>query len=210
MPRIRRNRDAAAHIQALRSFTGSNFFGRRYGRFYVVYSYGHHHPLLVAHDGTDTIPSIRIVNTGRYSQSTSRHASIVRGALSDRADVLESSAEYMQAMDDNIRRAHQRARRHQVARETTMATTGQAALEPGIDHAANQMRRRWTAVPFAFEIPGSLRVQAWGRGLTWTETGRVAEAAQVVKAPAPPKAKAIYSGDLEPLALLEHSEAEST
>ena len=106
MPRLRRNQDATGFIQRLEPFDGSNFFARRYGLFYVVYSYGHHHPLLVAHDGTGTIPSIRIVNTGRYSQSTSRHASIVRGALSDRADVFESSAEHMQTMDENIRHAY--------------------------------------------------------------------------------------------------------
>ena len=91
-----------------------------------------------------------------------------------------------------------------------MATTDRGALEMDIDHAANHAGGWWTTLPFELQIPEPLDFGALTQVLTWTETGRVAEAAQVVKAPAPPKAKAIYSGDLEPLALLEPPGTEST
>lgn len=63
---------------------GWRFFARNFGHAYITYSYGDHHPLSIAvfndaiRQGMSfRVPDFYFVNTRRYSNTTSRHASLV-------------------------------------------------------------------------------------------------------------------------------------
>ncbi len=64
------------------------------GQLYVVYSYGDHWPLAVYEDMTGTW----YVNTDRYSNTTSRHASLVRRGIPGDAKVVSLRVEDMLAV----------------------------------------------------------------------------------------------------------------
>lgn len=67
------NKNARQYVTERRPFTGSNLFAeQRSGDRYIVFSYGHHHPLFL-HDGVTWYE-----NTTRFSVSTTRHAHYAR------------------------------------------------------------------------------------------------------------------------------------
>lgn len=62
------NKNARDYVQNLELFKGSNLFSETVGEYYVVYSYGHHYPMLVHNKKTDQWYR----NKDRYSVSTSK------------------------------------------------------------------------------------------------------------------------------------------
>jgi hypothetical protein len=74
------NKNARDCVNALAEFEGSNTFSKWYSfdeyarKLYVVYSYGRHFPMYVYDDEQDKW----IGNKDKFSQSTSRHQSLLR------------------------------------------------------------------------------------------------------------------------------------
>ena len=62
------NKNARRYVQNLELFKGSNLFSETRGEYYVVYSYGHHYPMLVHNKKTDQWYR----NKDRYSVTTSK------------------------------------------------------------------------------------------------------------------------------------------
>lgn len=62
------NKNARRYVQNLELFKGSNLFSETLGDYYVVYSYGHHYPMLVHNKKTDQWYR----NKDRYSVTTSK------------------------------------------------------------------------------------------------------------------------------------------
>lgn len=67
------NSKARDFVNRAEEFQGSNTFGKDYDDIYVVYSYGHHFPMYIYDKGQDRW----IGNTDKYSQSTTRHQSLL-------------------------------------------------------------------------------------------------------------------------------------
>ena len=74
------NSKAREYVNKLEEFQGSNTMGKWVSydegmtKLYIVYSYGHHFPMYVYDDNEDTW----VGNKDRYSQSTSRHQSLLK------------------------------------------------------------------------------------------------------------------------------------
>ena len=68
------NNKARDMVNSLEEFQGSNTYGKDYEDIYVVYSYGSHFPMYIYDKGQDRW----IGNTDKYSQSTTRHQSLLR------------------------------------------------------------------------------------------------------------------------------------
>ena len=70
------NNKAREYVNEYKNFQGSNTMGMWVGdeKIYVVYSYGHHFPMYVF----DRVENKWIGNKDKYSQSTTRHQSLLR------------------------------------------------------------------------------------------------------------------------------------
>ena len=90
------NKDARHYVQNLELFKGSNLFSETVGEYYVVYSYGHHYPMLVHNKKTDQWYR----NKGRYSVSTSKQ--LGQCTPYDVA-FIEASTEELKAMLNNAK-----------------------------------------------------------------------------------------------------------
>ena len=65
------NRDCRQYIESLTEFKGSNLFSDSNTKYYVVYSYGYHFPILLYIHADATW----FINNDKYSRSTSKHQS---------------------------------------------------------------------------------------------------------------------------------------
>ena len=65
------NNNCRQHVESLTEFKGSNLFSESNTKYYVVYSYGYHFPILlyVRADAT------WFINNDKYSRDTSKHQS---------------------------------------------------------------------------------------------------------------------------------------
>ena len=90
------NKNARRYVQNLELFKGSNLFSETRGEYYVVYSYGHHYPMLVHNKKTDQWYR----NKDRYSVSTSKQ--IGQCAPYDVA-FIDASTEELKTMLNNAK-----------------------------------------------------------------------------------------------------------
>ena len=65
------NNNYRQHVESLTEFKGSNLFSESKPKYYVVYSYGYHFPILLYVRANATW----FINNDKYSRSTSKHQS---------------------------------------------------------------------------------------------------------------------------------------
>ena len=65
------NSDCSQYVESLTEFKGSNLFSESKPKYYVVYSYGYHFPILLYVRAGATW----FINKDKYSRSTSKHQS---------------------------------------------------------------------------------------------------------------------------------------
>ena len=65
------NNNCRQYIESLTEFKGSNLFSESNTKYYVVYSYGYHFPILLYVRAGATW----FINNDKYSRSTSKHQS---------------------------------------------------------------------------------------------------------------------------------------
>ena len=65
------NSDCRQYIESLTEFKSSNLFSESNTKYYVVYSYGYHFPILLYIHADATW----FINNDKYSRSTSKHQS---------------------------------------------------------------------------------------------------------------------------------------
>jgi len=65
------NRDCRQYLESLTEFKGSNLFSESKPKYYAVYSYGYHFPILLYVRAGATW----FINNDKYSRSTSKHQS---------------------------------------------------------------------------------------------------------------------------------------
>ena len=65
------NSNCRQHVESLTEFNGSNLFSESKPKYYVVYSYGYHFPILLYVHAD----SVWFINNDKYSRSTRKHQS---------------------------------------------------------------------------------------------------------------------------------------